>query len=55
MHLLTHCDVEEFRKLSPDELQHLRQLLDLDAAGGPDAPDGDSARRTSGGGKEVGQ
>ena len=55
MHLLTHCDVEEFRKLSPDELQHLRQLLDLDS--GADAPaEGDANRRTTGGrGKEDGR
>jgi BlaI family penicillinase repressor len=48
MHLLTHCDVEEFRKLSPDELQHLRQLLDLDA--GADATGGDDAAPRGGGG-----
>jgi len=55
MHLLTHCDVEEFRKLSPDELQHLRQLLDPDS--GADAPaEGDGNRRTTGGrGKEDGR
>jgi BlaI family transcriptional regulator, penicillinase repressor len=55
MHLLTHCDVEEFRKLSPDELQHLRQLLDPNS--GADAPvEGDANRRTAGGrGKEDGR
>jgi BlaI family penicillinase repressor len=52
MHLLTHCDVEEFRKLSPDELAHLRQLLDLDASA--DAPATDEAPR-GGRGKEDGR
>jgi BlaI family transcriptional regulator, penicillinase repressor len=55
MHLLTHCDVEEFRKLSPDELQHLRHLLDLDL--GAEAPaEGEGNRRATGGrGKEDGR
>jgi BlaI family penicillinase repressor len=53
MHLLTHCDVEEFRKLSPSELQHLRQLLDLDASA--DAPGVDETPRGRGRGKEDGR
>ena len=28
LHLLSQCDVDEFRKLSPEEVRHLRQLLD---------------------------
>jgi BlaI family penicillinase repressor len=44
MHLLTHCDVEEFRKLSPDELQHLRQLLEFDG-GADEAPRGGGGGR----------
>ena len=28
LHLLSQCDVEEFKKLSPEEVRHLRQLLD---------------------------
>lgn len=38
LHLLSHCDVEEFKKLSPAELARLRQLLDADAADPSPAP-----------------
>ena len=30
LHLLSQCDVDEFKKLSPEEVRHLRQLLDRD-------------------------
>ena len=34
LHLLTHCDAEAFKKLSPQERDQLRQLLDLDPPAG---------------------